>query len=205
MNKRKPDDEFAAINLSFFKEDGTEQIVYCPESKTSNASQNPRKEQLTLIPEVENKPLIEEVSESIQDIEVELKEKHIKIHYGDVGYSYETVFGSYLKGVDKIVLEDPYIRQNHQISNFVKFCELLVKVGDTRKIKLITSSDDAYQEEQNQHSFKLLANSLYENGIELEVEFSNTIHDRQMLLSSGWRIILGRGIDYFQSFQLELL
>ncbi|MDC1370271.1 BREX system Lon protease-like protein BrxL [Flavobacteriales bacterium] len=199
MNKRKPDDEFAAINLSFFKEDGTEQIVYCPESKSSKASQNPRKEELTLIPEAESEHIIEEVTESIKDIEVELKEKHVKIHYGDVGYSYETVFGSYLKGVDKIVIEDPYIRQNHQISNFVKFCELAVKIGDVQQIKLITSSDDAYQEEQNKQSFEQLANSLYENDVELEVEFSNTIHDRQILLSTGWRIILGRGIDYYQS------
>ena len=123
----------------------------------------------------------------------------MKIHYGDVGYSYETVFGPYLKGVDKIIIEDPYIRQNHQISNFVKFCELAVKIGDVQQIKLITSSDYAYQEEQNQYSFKQLANSLYENEVKLEVEFSKTMHDRQILLSTGWRIILGRGIDYFQS------
>mgnify|MGYP002632332753 FL=1 len=199
MNKRKPDDEFAAINLSFFKEDGTEQIVYCPESKSSKASQNPRKEELTLIPEAESEHIIEEVAENIKDIEIELKEKHLKIHYGDIGYSYETVFGSYLKGVDKIVIEDPYIRQNHQISNFVKFCELSVKIGDVQQIKLITSSDDAYQEEQNKQSFEQLANSLYDNGVELQVEFSDTMHDRQILLSTGWRIILGRGIDYFQS------
>ena len=25
------------------------------------------------------------------------------------------------------------------------------------------------------------------------------MHDRQILLSTGWRIILGSGIDYFQS------
>ena len=101
--------------------------------------------------------------------------------------------------MDKIVIEDPYIRQNHQISNFVKFCELAVKIGDVQYIKLVTSSDDAYQEAQNRQSFEQLANSLYENGVELEVEFSSTIHDRQILLSTGWRIILGRGIDYFQS------
>ena len=113
--------------------------------------------------------------------------------------SSDFVFGSYLKGVDKIVIEDPYIRQNHQISNFVKFCELSVKIGDVQQIKLITSSDDAYQEEQNKQSFEQLANSLYDNGVELQVEFSDTMHDRQILLSTGWRIILGRGIDYFQS------
>ncbi len=43
MNKTKPDDEFALIDLSYFKTDGTEVIVYCPESKNAKATQNPRK------------------------------------------------------------------------------------------------------------------------------------------------------------------
>lgn len=199
MNKRKPDDEFALINLSYFKADGTEEVVFCKESQHSKATQNPRKmEEVDLI---EQKPLIEEevIPANIIIKETKLEEKRIKIHYGDVGYSYETVFGPYLQGVERIVVEDPYIRQNHQISNFVKFCELAVKVGDVKHIKLITSYDDEYQKEQNAYSFDQLANSLYENNIELEVEFSNTIHDRQILLSTGWRVILGRGIDYFQS------
>ncbi len=34
MNKRKPDDEFAKINLSYFDSNGNEIIVYCPESKS---------------------------------------------------------------------------------------------------------------------------------------------------------------------------
>ena len=41
MNKRKPDDEFARINLSYFRPDGSEVTVYCPESKNSSATQKP--------------------------------------------------------------------------------------------------------------------------------------------------------------------
>jgi ATP-dependent Lon protease len=41
MNKRKADDEFALIDLSFFRPDGTEVIVYCPESKDVSAMQSP--------------------------------------------------------------------------------------------------------------------------------------------------------------------
>ena len=33
LNKRKPDDEFAAIQFSYFAEDGQERAVFCPESK----------------------------------------------------------------------------------------------------------------------------------------------------------------------------
>lgn len=35
-------------------------------------------------------------------------------------------------------------------------------------------------------------------GITLDVELSDTIHDRSILANSGWRINLGRGLDIFQ-------
>jgi ATP-dependent Lon protease len=41
MNKRKPDDEFAKINLSYFAADGSEVVVFCPESKDAAATQQP--------------------------------------------------------------------------------------------------------------------------------------------------------------------
>ena len=72
MNKRKPDDEFAAINLSFFKEDGTEQIVYCPESKSSKASQNPRKDEVEETSIDETESLFDQVITEVEDIPVEL-------------------------------------------------------------------------------------------------------------------------------------
>jgi len=39
MNKRKPDDEFARINLSYFTTGGEEVVVFCPESKDAPATQ----------------------------------------------------------------------------------------------------------------------------------------------------------------------
>lgn len=41
MNKRKSDDEFEKINLSFFDKSDNEVVVYCPESITAQATQNP--------------------------------------------------------------------------------------------------------------------------------------------------------------------
>src|ERR1019366_5411207 len=52
MNKRKPDDEFALINLSYFKASGEEKIVFCPESKDAAATQQPTRRRLS---EVEGK------------------------------------------------------------------------------------------------------------------------------------------------------
>jgi ATP-dependent Lon protease len=59
MNKRKPDDEFAKINLSYFTAQGQEVIVYCPESKNALATQNPTRHSLedeTAAPTAKDKP-----------------------------------------------------------------------------------------------------------------------------------------------------
>jgi ATP-dependent Lon protease len=46
MNKRKPDDEFARIDLSYFKVGGEEVVVFCPESKDAVATQQPPRRRL---------------------------------------------------------------------------------------------------------------------------------------------------------------
>jgi ATP-dependent Lon protease len=52
MNKRKPDDEFAKIDLSYFATDGREVVVYCPESKDARATQQPTRKGLDGLAEV---------------------------------------------------------------------------------------------------------------------------------------------------------
>jgi hypothetical protein len=61
---------------------------------------------------------------------------HVRIGYGDIGYTYENLFGAYLVGAKEMIVEDPYIRVPHQISNFMRFCELVVKVGSAQIINL---------------------------------------------------------------------
>jgi len=64
----------------------------------------------------------------------------ISIKDGATGYSYRRVFEKYLEGnVNEVVVEDPYVRNVHQIYNFLRFCELLVTIGTVREIKLVTS------------------------------------------------------------------
>ncbi len=43
MNKRKADDEFGLINLSYVDEQNREVVVFCPESKGAEATQNPQR------------------------------------------------------------------------------------------------------------------------------------------------------------------
>ena len=49
MNKRKADDEFGLLNLSYFDEHNREIIVFCPESKDAQATQNPQRKSLSRV------------------------------------------------------------------------------------------------------------------------------------------------------------
>jgi ATP-dependent Lon protease len=197
MNKRKPDDEFALIDLSYFTIDGKEVVVNCPESKNATATQNPRK--IEVKPIAEQKEAINLEEKPKETNAKNIVEKRLKIYYGDVGYSFEKVFGDYLVSASQVKIEDPYIRQKHQITNFIRFCELLVKIGDCKKLILVTSADDEAQTKENTLAFDHIADNLFDHGIEFRYEFNNILHDREIKLSNGWNVKMGRGLDYFQS------
>lgn len=203
MNKRKPDDEFAAINLTFFKETGEEVLVYCPESKGAEATQNPIRKKLPESFETKSQrrttsKIVSPPQQTLPVAKEGPEEKHFKIFYGETGYTYERIFGEYLKGVKTITIEDPYIRAIHQIQNLVRFCELVVKIGDTNQIDLITGSEDEFQKAEANDKFSMIEASLKENGITLRCTFSDTIHDRQVRLDNGWVVKIGRGFDIYQ-------
>jgi ATP-dependent Lon protease len=199
MNKRKPDDEFALINLSYKNEGGKDIIVYCPESKGIEATQNPRKDGPSVLEEDEVTDLGTSSASTSSKVNIDPVEKRIKVLYGDVGFGYETLFKSYLIGAKEVTIEDPYIRRTHQVSNFLRFCEVLVKIGDCKKIHLVTGSDDDEQKKENELVLQQIASNLFEYGIEFRFEFSKVLHDREIKLDNGWAIKMGRGLDYFQS------
>lgn len=219
MNKRKPDDEFARINLSYFKASGEEVVVFCPESKDASATQEPARRRLN---QADGQPAeVIAVQPTEQPVHattespavpapispapivislplVELKEQHFTILYGDTGYSYESIIGPYLQGAKSVVIEDPYIRLQHQIQNFVRFCETVLKAGTVKKISLITGYDDKTQLADIAEKLDELKQSLLELDVELEVKLNPNIHDREIRLDNGWIIKIGRGLDFYQ-------
>lgn len=221
MNKRKPDDEFARINLSYFKASGEEVVVFCPESKDAAATQEPARRRLNqadgqrteavevqlaaqVTPSSQETPAVSTlvspalVSTSVGSLPIELKEQHFTILYGDTGHSYESILGPYLQGAKSVVIEDPYIRLQHQIQNFVRFCETVLKAGTVKKISLITGYDDKSQLADIAEKLDELKQSLLELDVELEVKLNPNIHDREILLDNGWVIKIGRGLDFYQ-------
>ena len=108
------------------------------------------------------------------------------------------VRGVYLCGAKAVVIEDPYIRLQHQIQNFVRFCETLLKTPSVKKISLITGYDDNTQLADIAEKLEELKQSLLELDVELEVKLNPNMHDREIRLDNGWVIKIGRGLDFYQ-------
>lgn len=130
---------------------------------------------------------------------------HREFQENQRGISYEKLIMPYLLGAGKITITDPYIRQFYQARNLMELLEAIAKVKDDFeevKVSLITSGSDENQE-------KLLKQVEFLNNIEhgaavagitFDYSFDGTIHDRSITTDTGWKIVLGRGLDIFQYF-----
>ncbi len=211
MNKRKPDDEFEKIDLSFFNKDGDEVIVYCPESKGIVAAEagrvkpvTPTASRASVLPPptepasataVSTTPINDSKSDTTAE---EPKEQHFKIRYGETGHSYETIISPYLAGANHVTIEDAYIRKTHQVHNFVRACEAIIKNSHVKKITLVTKFDSNEELADVQPKLEEVVQSLRDIDIELEIKISPPLHDREIRIDNGWVIKIGRGLDFYQ-------
>ncbi|KAM5252660.1 MIT domain-containing protein 1 isoform 2-T2 [Hipposideros larvatus] len=129
--------------------------------------------------------------------------KQIKIEENATGFSYESLFQEYLnETVTEVWIEDPYIRHTHQLYNFLRFCELLIKRPcKVKTIHLLTSLDEGFRKQQQISGLEEIKESLGNHGVLLELEYSSSIHDREIRFNNGWMIKIGRGLDYFKKPQ----
>ncbi len=209
MNKRKPDDEFAKIDLSYFDVDAKEVVVHCPESVGAQATLDPVRESMVIdgdapqveavvdVPEVLD-PIPPAVDEVAAAVVTEPEEKHFKILYGDTGHTLQSIVGPYLVGAKEVVIEDAYIRITHQVHNLVRLCEVIAKNSSVRKIRLITGCDNDESFKRTKDMLEDLKQSLIEVDIEFVYEVSDTLHDREIRIDNGWTVKIGRGLDFYQ-------
>lgn len=216
LNKRKPDEEYARINMSYINKDGKKVVVYCPESKYSTATQNPRKMADVVVLAKPEKGRDNELIASLQEGQKTLaqpvtavvsgnepKERTIDVQYGDTGYSYDDLFAEYLKGATIVQLEEPYLTHGYQITNLVRFIELLVKTGDCKVFKLITKPGEDVVESQfledNLKGIKETLADMDSCNMAFSVEYDENAHDRYIRTSNNWDITLGRGLHFYQN------
>lgn len=145
--------------------------------------------------------------EQIKIVQEQLKEMHVTYQENQRGVSYDALFGPYLKGANKIVITDPYIRLFFQIRNMMEFLETVAKIKsdvDEVAVHLITVGDD-FKGPQQQEYFQKMQENCDAVGIKFTWEFdaSNTIHARHIVTDTGWKILLDRGLDIFQHYEMN--
>lgn len=216
LNKRKPDEEYANINMSYINTKGEKVVVYCPESKYSEATQNPRKADDCIVPteEVPNEVNVSTdnvTSDNSTEVNVteELKDdiipqgpqpKSLDIRHGDTGYSYDNLFAEYLDGAKNIELQEPYLSNIYQLQNLTRFAEMIVKLRTCKKFSLTTKTCESIEDTQRlQTALEQLKAALADMGVEFEYTFSDLIHARFIQSDNGWNISLDRGLHIYQA------
>lgn len=132
-----------------------------------------------------------------------LFEGHKEFQENQRGVSFDLLFGAYLRGATEITITDPYIRRFHQARNLMELIEGIATSKDPADevvVKLITS-EEGESEDLARKQIELLAKvrqGAAAGGVAFDVTFDSSIHDRSIVTDTGWRILLGRGLDIFQ-------
>ena len=134
-------------------------------------------------------------------------EQHLVFQENQRGVSYDDLFGPYLKGAVKITITDPYIRLFYQTRNLMEFLETVAKLkSDDEEIEvyLLTVEDEFKGDQQKEHLMQM-RESIWSAGIRFDWEFdkTNSLHARHIITDTGWKIILDRGLDIFQHYDMN--
>ena len=139
--------------------------------------------------------------------EQSLQEQHLTFQENQRGISFDTLFGPYLRGTNKITITDPYVRLFYQTRNFMELLETVVKHKPREEEvagHLVTTEGEFKRELQKNH-FEKIKESSEAVGIHFTWEFDNTgtIHARHIVTDHGWKILLDRGLDIFQHYEMN--
>lgn len=146
-------------------------------------------------------PVVNTIEKSNKDTET-LLEGNVTFQENSKGVSFDKLLVPYLNGAKSISIIDPYLRNYWQIRNLMELLEGLIKikaVDEEITIDVFTMIDDFGHEKQLDFFEQMIA-SVMPAGIHLNYRFDETIHDREITTDTGWKIILGRGLDIFQNY-----
>lgn len=136
-----------------------------------------------------------------------LKEQHLVFQENQRGVSFDRLFGPYLAGAKRIIVTDPYLRMFHQLRNLMELMETISKLhgpDDEVAVHVVTVEDEFSGDRQTENLQKI-ADACGGVGIQFTWAYdtSGTKHDRDITTDHGWKIVLSRGLDVFQRFELN--
>lgn len=140
-------------------------------------------------------------------LEPTIKEQHLVFQENQRGVSFDTLFGQYVKGAKRIIITDPYMRMFHQIRNLMELMETISKVkGPDEEIAVhAVTVEDEFNGDKQTENMQKIADACQGVGIQFTwvYDTSGTKHDRDITTDTGWKIVLSRGLDIFQRFELN--
>ena len=142
--------------------------------------------------EVQNKNVTETTK-------IQLTPHQTIIKDNQTGISYKNLFATYLKGANKITIQDPYIRLPYQFKNLLEFCVMLSSNKELEEeidLEIVTWNTEEYLQDSTTY-LEEIQESVQEIGIHLSYRFEN-LHDRSIIADNRWKITLGRGLDIFE-------
>jgi len=133
--------------------------------------------------------------------------QHLTFQENQKGISFDLLFGPYLKGATEIIITDPYIRLFYQARNLMELLETIARIKpeeDEVIVQLITTQDE-FKAPQQLDYLQKMQGSCVTTGIQFSWTFdkSNTIHARHIVTDQGWKILLDRGLDIFQQYEMN--
>ena len=133
--------------------------------------------------------------------------RHLTFQEYQRGVTYEQLFGPYLRSAQHIVVTDPYIRLFYQARNFMEFLETVArqKADDEEIAVHLVTAEDEFKGEQQRGFLEQMQTAAAAIGIQLTWKFdaTNTIHARHIVTDHGWKILLDRGLDIYQHYEMN--
>jgi ATP-dependent Lon protease len=139
--------------------------------------------------------------------EAVLKEQHLVFQENQRGVSFDTLIGPYLAGAKRIVITDPYMRIFHQLRNLMDLMETISKFkGPDEEVAVhAVTVEDEFNGDRQSENLQKIADACQSVGIQFTWAYdtSGTKHDRDITTDHGWKLVLSRGIDVFQRYELN--
>lgn len=137
----------------------------------------------------------------------ELSERNLAFSENQKGISYEDILIPYIKGAKKVEITDPYIRLFYQARNLMELLEQIVKhKADDEEMQVnLHTIRDVHGAEQQLSFLTQIKENLEPTGLQFSWTFdeSETIHARHIVGDNGWKILLDRGLDIFQQYDMN--
>lgn len=139
--------------------------------------------------------------------DVQPKEEHLVFQENQRGVSFDKLFGPYLKGASRITITDPYVRMFHQQRNLMELLETISRhAGPEDEVAVhVVTAEDEFNADRQTDNFQKMADACAGIGIQFTWEYDKTgkKHDRDITTDHGWKIVLSRGLDVLQRYELN--